>query len=69
MHSVLAQEGRLARAAGPDKDVALHVRLYRRTTEQTKPLTSKVWAGLENIHGRSLRNLTGNKQRTGTRAA
>lgn len=49
-------QGRLARAAGADKDVPLHVRLYRRTSEQTKPLTSKVWAQLENIYGRSLRS-------------
>mgnify|MGYP001576121632 CR=1 FL=1 len=49
-------QGRLARAAGADKDVPLHVRLYRRTSEQIKPLTSKVWAQLENIYGRSLRS-------------
>ena len=44
------------RAAGADKDVALNVRLYRRASSQTKPLTSRVWAGLENIYGRSLRS-------------
>lgn len=46
-------QGRLARAAGPDKDVPINVRLYRRTTAQSKPLTRRVWAGLENIYGRS----------------
>ena len=46
-------QGRLARAAGPDKDVPINVRLYRRTPAQSKPLTRRVWAGLENIYGRS----------------
>ncbi len=55
VQSDLAQ-GRLVRAAGADKDVALNVRLYRRASSQTKPLTSRVWAGLENIYGRSLRS-------------
>ncbi|WP_159916911.1 LysR family transcriptional regulator [Pantoea sp. 18069] len=55
VQSDLAQ-GRLARAAGADKDVPLHVRLYKRTTEQTKPLTSKVWSSLENLYGRSQRS-------------
>ncbi|MDR0202994.1 MAG: LysR family transcriptional regulator [Delftia acidovorans] len=46
-------QGRLARAAGPDKDVPINVRLYRRPAAQSKPLTRRVWAGLENLYGRS----------------
>ncbi|WP_234641674.1 LysR family transcriptional regulator [Delftia tsuruhatensis] len=46
-------QGRLARAAGPDKDVPINVRLYRRPAGQSKPLTRRVWAGLENLYGRS----------------
>jgi DNA-binding transcriptional LysR family regulator len=45
-------QGRLARAAGPDKDVPIHVRLYRRPIAQSKPLTKRVWTGLENLYGR-----------------
>lgn len=45
-------DGRLARAAGADKDIALNVRICRRAAAQSKPLTRQVWACLESVHGR-----------------
>jgi hypothetical protein len=33
--------------------VPINVRLYRRPAAQSKPLTRRVWAALENLYGRT----------------